>query len=231
MKKISFKVLLILVVSILLVTSCETLQNTNNTQRAAAIGVAGGAIIGGIIGNNVGDRNNTALGAVISSVVGGTSGAYIGSRMDEQAKRIEEEIPGAEVIRVGEGIAVTFDQNSGVYFGTNEDFMNTDSKKSLDKLIQIFKEYLKTNIVVEGHTDSTGNANYNLDLSKRRANSVTDYLIKNGVVSKRFTIKWFGQEQPKYDNATAEGRTKNRRVELAIIASEEFKSEAEEASK
>ncbi len=231
MKKISFKIALVFISVLFFVSSCETLQNTNNTQRAAAIGVAGGAIIGGIIGNNVGDRNNTALGAVIGSVVGGASGAYIGSRMDEQAKRIEEEIPGAEVIRVGEGIAVTFDQNSGVYFGTNEDFINADSKKSLDKLIQIFKEYLKTNVVVEGHTDSTGNANYNMDLSKRRANSVTDYLIKNGVESKRLTTKWFGQEQPKYDNATPEGRTKNRRVELAIIASEELKSEAEEASK
>lgn len=231
MKKNNLKTALLFITSLLLTTSCDTLQNTNNAQRATAFGAAGGAIIGGIIGNNVGDRNNTALGAVIGSVVGGASGAYIGSRMDEQAKRIEEEIPGAEVIRVGEGIAVTFDQNSGVYFGTNEDFINPDSRKSLDKLIQIFQEYPKTNVVVEGHTDSTGNANYNMDLSRRRANSVTDYLIKNGVERKRLTTKWFGQEQPKYDNATPEGRTKNRRVELAIIASKELKSEAEEASK
>ncbi len=231
MKKISLRLGIFISTCLFLLTSCDTLQNTNNTQRAAAIGVAGGAIIGGIIGNNVGDRNNTALGAVIGSVVGGASGAYIGSRMDEQAKRIEEEIPGAEVIRVGEGIAVTFDQNSGVYFGTNEDFINADSKKSLDKLIQIFREYPKTNVVIEGHTDSTGNANYNMDLSRRRAYAVTDYLIKNGVESKRLSTKWFGQEQPKYDNATPEGRTKNRRVELAIVASEELKAEAEEASK
>lgn len=216
---------------VLVMASCDTLKNTNNTQRAAAIGVAGGAIIGGIIGNNVGDGNNTALGAVIGSVVGGASGAYIGSRMDEQAKRIEEEIPGAEVVRVGEGIAVTFDQNSGVYFGVNEDFINTDSRKSLDKLIKILLDYPKTNLIIEGHTDSSGSATYNMDLSRRRANSVTDYLIKNGIASKRLTTKYFGEEQPKYDNSTAEGRTKNRRVEVAIVASEEMKQEAEEASK
>lgn len=231
MKRINLRLGILISTCLLILNACNALQNTTNTQRAAAIGVAGGAIIGGIIGNNVGDRNNTALGAVIGSVVGGASGAYIGSRMDEQAKRIEEEIPGAEVIRVGEGIAVTFDQNSGVYFGTNEDFINADSKKSLDKLIQIFREYPKTNVVIEGHTDSTGNANYNMDLSRRRAYAVTDYLIKNGVESKRLSTKWFGQEQPKYDNATPEGRKKNRRVELAIVASEELKAEAEEASK
>lgn len=216
---------------VLVMASCDTLKNTNNTQRAAAIGVAGGAIIGGVIGNNVGDGNNTALGAVIGSVVGGASGAYIGSRMDEQAKRIEEEIPGAEVVRVGEGIAVTFDQNSGVYFGVNEDFINADSRKSLDKLIKILLDYPKTNLIIEGHTDSSGSATYNMDLSRRRANSVTDYLIKNGIASKRLTTKYFGEEQPKYDNSTAEGRTKNRRVEVAIVASEEMKQEAEEASK
>ncbi|MCH8534453.1 MAG: OmpA family protein [Flavobacteriaceae bacterium] len=213
---------------ILSLVGCDAIKNTNNTQRGTAIGAAGGAIIGGILGNNVGSGNNTALGSVIGGVVGGASGAYIGNRMDEQAKRIEEEIPGAEVVRVGEGIAVTFDENSGVYFDTNQDALNRDSKKSLDKLIKILQEYPKTDIVIEGHTDSVGNANYNLDLSRRRASSVVDYLIKNNISSKRLTMKYFGEEQPKYDNATAEGRAKNRRVELAIVANEEFKKEAEE---
>lgn len=220
-----------LFLSLVLLTSlisCDAIKNTNNTQRGASIGVAGGAILGGILGNNIGSGNNTALGAVIGGVVGGASGAYIGNRMDEQAKRIEEEIPGAEVVRVGEGIAVTFDENSGVYFDTNQDALNKDSKKSLDKLIKILLEYPKTDIVIEGHTDSVGNANYNMDLSRRRASSVVDYLVKNDVSSKRLTMKYFGEEQPKYDNSTAEGRAKNRRVELAIVANEDFKKEAEE---
>lgn len=216
---------LVLVLSLL---GCDAMKNTNNTQRGTAIGAAGGAILGGILGNNLGNGNNTALGAVVGGVVGGASGAYIGNRMDEQAKRIEEEIPGAEVVRVGEGIAVTFDENSGVYFDTNQDALNKDSKKSLDKLIKILLEYPKTNIVIEGHTDSVGNADYNMSLSRRRASSVVDYLIKNNVSSNRLTMKYFGENQPKYDNGTAEGRAKNRRVELAIVANEEFKKEAEE---
>ena len=208
--------------------ACEAVKNTNNTQRGAAIGVAGGAVIGGILGNNIGDGGNSALGAIVGGVVGGASGAYIGNRMDEQAKKIQEEIPGAEVVRVGEGIAVTFDENSGVYFATNQDQVNADSLTSLLKLVEILKQYPKTNIVVEGHTDSTGSASYNMDLSRRRSMSVTDFLIKNGISSKRLITKWFGEEQPKHTNETAEGRAKNRRVELAIVANEELKEEAAE---
>lgn len=208
--------------------ACEAVKNTNNTQRGAAIGVAGGAVIGGILGNNIGDGGNSALGAIVGGVVGGASGAYIGNRMDEQAKKIQEEIPGAEVVRVGEGIAVTFDENSGVYFATNQDQVNADSRTSLLKLVEILKQYPKTNIFVEGHTDSTGSASYNMDLSRRRSMSVTDFLIKNGISSKRLITKWFGEEQPKHTNETAEGRAKNRRVELAIVANEELKEEAAE---
>lgn len=206
---------------------CEAIKNTNNSQRGAAIGVAGGAVIGGILGNNIGDGKNSALGAIVGAVVGGASGAYIGNRMDEQAKKIQEEIPGAEVVRVGEGISVTFDENSGVYFATNKDQVNEDSKKSLLKLVTILKEYPKTNIVVEGHTDSSGSDTYNMDLSKLRAMSVTDFLIKNGIANERLITNWYGEENPKNTNETAEGRAKNRRVELAIVANEEMKEEAE----
>ncbi|GGE28528.1 OmpA family protein [Psychroflexus planctonicus] len=220
-------VLLISMLSISLI-ACDAMKNTNNTERGTAIGVAGGAVIGGILGNNIGDGGNSALGAIVGAVVGGASGAYIGNRMDEQAKQIQEEIPGAEVVRVGEGIAVTFDENSGVYFATNQAQINADSKSSLSKLAEILKQYPKTNIVVEGHTDSTGNETYNMDLSKRRSMSVTDFLMKNGIDSSRLITKWFGEEQPKHTNETAEGRAKNRRVELAIVANEELKEEAKE---
>jgi outer membrane protein OmpA-like peptidoglycan-associated protein len=208
--------------------ACEAIKNTNNTQRGATIGVAGGAIIGGILGNNLGDGGNSALGAIVGAVVGGASGAFIGNRMDEQAKKIQDEIPGAEVVRVGEGISVTFDENSGVKFATNKDNINEESSASLLKLVDILKQYPKTNIVVEGHTDSTGSATYNLDLSKRRSMSVTDFLIRNGIDSSRLISKWFGEEQPKFDNETIDGRAKNRRVELAIVANEELKEEAKE---
>lgn len=205
--------------------SCDATRNANSKQKGAVIGATGGAVIGGVVGNNVGD-GNTALGAIIGGVVGGAAGAYIGNRMDKQAKEIETEIPGAEVERVGEGINVTFDETSGVFFDTEKYNINAQSANSLDKLANIFKEYPNSEILIEGHTDSTGADAYNLTLSKNRAQSVTDYLRNKGVASNRMETKWYGEEQPKYDNSTVEGRAKNRRVELAIVANEKLKEEA-----
>lgn len=204
---------------------CEATKNASNKQKGAVIGSAGGAVIGGVVGNNTGD-GNTALGAIIGGVVGGAAGAYIGDRMDKQAQRIEEEIPGAEVERVGEGINVTFDESSGVYFDTEKYNINSKSQETLNKLADIFREYPNSNILVEGHTDNTGSESYNLTLSKNRAQAVTNYLLAKGLSSERFDTKWYGELQPKYDNSTAEGRAKNRRVELAIVANEELKEEA-----
>ncbi len=214
-----------------LVFGCDATKNANNKQKGAVIGATGGAVIGGVIGNNVGNKNNTALGAIIGAVVGGVAGGYIGDRMDRQAEKIEQEIPGAEVTRVGEGINVVFDESSGVYFDTNKYNVNTQSSTTLNKLAGIFKEYPDTNILVEGHTDDTGADDYNMTLSKQRAQSVTTYLSGQGISTGRFTTNWYGENQPKYDNSTVEGRAKNRRVELAIVASEELKKEAMEKTK
>ena len=102
-----------------MLVSCEAVQNANNTQKGAVIGTAAGAVIGGIIGNNV-KKKNSALGAVIGGVVGGVAGGVIGKQMDKQAQKIESEIPGAEVTRVGEGIDVVFDENSGCLLYTSD---------------------------------------------------------------------------------------------------------------
>lgn len=210
-----------------LITGCSATRNANNKQKGAVIGATGGAVIGGVIGNNVG-KGNTVLGAIIGGVVGGAAGAYIGDRMDRQAERIEEEVPGAVVQRVGEGINVTFTEDAGVYFETNKSAVKGTSATTLNKLAGIFKEYPNSVILVEGHTDSAGPEDYNMDLSKRRAESVTNYLISQGISPGRFTTKWYGESQPKADNSTAEGKAQNRRVELGIIASETLKDEARE---
>lgn len=208
-----------------LVVGCNATKNANKSQKGAVIGAAGGAVVGGVIGNNVG-KGNTVLGAIIGAAVGGAAGGYIGSRMDRQAERIEEEIPGAEVTRVGEGINVTFNEDAGVYFDTNKDNVKGASAETLNKLAEILKEYPKTDVLVEGHTDSAGSEEYNWDLSQRRAASVSAYLVNRGIANSRLTTKWYGETQPKATNETAEGKAQNRRVELAIIASEELKDEA-----
>jgi len=232
--KTIFKNIAILTLALIITTnftSCSATQNANNKQKGAVIGAAGGAILGAIIGNNTGKKGSGGeLGAVIGGVVGGTAGVLIGSKMDKQAQKIEEEIPGAVVERIDDGIVVTFDENSGVYFDTNKYNINANSEKMLTKLASILVEYPDTNVLVVGHTDSSGADEYNMTLSKNRANSVTTFMTSKGLDTARFTTKWFGEEQPIADNATPEGRAKNRRVNLAIVPNEKMKEEAKKAS-
>ncbi|WP_100613802.1 OmpA family protein [Confluentibacter citreus] len=214
------------IVLTLSLTNCKAVENANNKQKGAVIGATGGAILGAIIGNNVGKGGNGELGAVIGGVVGGGAGVLIGSKMDKQAQKIEEEIPGAQVERVDDGIVVTFDESSGVYFDTNKFNINGASQTTLNKLIGVFKEYPDTNILVVGHTDSQGAEDYNMTLSKNRANAVTNYLSQNGISSGRLTTNWFGESQPMHDNSTAAGRAKNRRVNVAILPNQKMIEEA-----
>ncbi len=207
-------------------SSCDATRNANNKQKGAVIGAASGAILGAIIGNNVGKGGNGEIGAVIGGVVGGGAGILIGNKMDKQAQKIENEIPGAVVERVDDGIVVTFDENSGVYFDTAKYNINSASQATLNKLAGVFAEYPDTNILVVGHTDSVGSDESNMTLSKNRAYAVTNYLQNKGLSSSRFTTNWFGESQPKYDNDTAAGRAKNRRVNVAILPNEKMIEEA-----
>lgn len=223
--KKSLRVILAIVLAISF-TNCKTVQNANNKQKGAVIGAAGGAILGAIIGNNVGKGGNGELGAVIGGVVGGGAGILIGNKMDKQAQKIEEEIPGAIVERVDDAIVVTFDEESGVYFDTNKYNINAASQVTLDKLANVLVEYIDTNILVVGHTDSAGAAEYNMTLSKNRAQTVTSYLSSHGVASNRFTTEWFGETKPTHDNSTAEGRLHNRRVNIVILPNEKMVKDA-----
>lgn len=223
MKKIKVIALFALAIA---VASCGAVKNSNNQQRGTAIGAAGGTILGLIIGNNVGDGDNQTEGAVIGAVVGGVAGNIIGRKMDKQAQEISEELPGAEVERVGEGIVVTFDEGSGVKFATNQSSLNPSSKQTLDKLVEIMNKYPGTEVLVAGHTDNVGAEAYNMELSKKRATSVMDYLVVDGISRDRIAMTYSGESDPRSTNDTAEGRAENRRVEIAIVAGEEMRQEA-----
>ena len=208
-----------------LFTSCEALKNTNNTQRGAVIGAAGGALLGGILGNNLGKGGKGAMGAVLGGVIGGVAGGVIGNKMDKQAREIDNALPGADVVRVGEGIKLVLNENA-VRFDTNKSTLTATAKTNLDKLISVFKEYADTNIMIYGYTDSTGSAEYNLKLSQERANSVKNYLVTKGLASTRFSTSGMGIADPIATNDTPEGRSQNRRVEFAITANEKMIQEA-----
>lgn len=213
--------------SALVFTSCEAIQNSNNTQRGAAAGTAAGAVIGGILGNNIGKGKNAALGAVLGGVIGGAAGGLIGNKMDKQAKAIKEALPGAQVERVNEGIKITLSENT-VNFDFNSALLTEVSKANLDKLSEVMTQYPDTNINVYGHTDSKGADAYNLTLSEKRANSVIDYMVSKGVARTRLNAMGMGETNPIATNDTDEGRAKNRRVEFAITANEEMIKDAQQ---
>ena len=213
----------------LLLTSCESVQNANNTQKGAAIGTAAGAVIGGILGNNIGKGGNAPLGAVLGGVVGGVAGGVIGDKMDKQAKEIKETLPGAEVERVGEGIKVTLNENT-VNFDFNSANLTTLAKTNLDKLVTVLKNNPDTNINIYGHTDSIGTDAVNLRISSQRAAAVKNYFVANGISASRMFTEGLGKSSPIASNDTDAGRAKNRRVEFAITANEKMIEDAKQGN-
>lgn len=227
MKLIKFKFLAIMITSGLLLSGCNAIRNTNHTQRGAAVGAASGAVIGGVLGNNVGKGDNAAVGAIVGAVVGGVAGGLIGNRMDKQAEKIENTLPGAEVIRTQEGIQVILDENSDVRFDYDSSSLTAAAQSNLDKMVGIFNEYPDTDILIVGHTDSKGSESYNQGLSERRANSVVSYLKSKGVKSSRLSAIGQGETAPRASNDTDAGRAQNRRVEFAITANEKMIEDAQ----
>ena len=226
MKKISVVAMATIMVIGSMFTSCEAVKNTNKTQRGAGIGAVAGAVLGGVLGNNLGKGGKGAMGAVLGGVIGGVAGGAIGNKMDKQAREIDAVLPGAEVVRVGEGIKLVLNENA-VRFDTNKSTLTAAAKANLDKLVPVFAEYPDTNITIYGYTDSTGPADYNLKLSGDRAAAVRNYLASKGVSSSRFQVTGLGIADPIASNETAQGRSQNRRVEFAITANEKMIKEAE----
>jgi outer membrane protein OmpA-like peptidoglycan-associated protein len=194
----------------------------NRTQKGGVIGAAGGAVAGGLIGRAAG---NTVLGAILGAAVGGAAGAYIGHYMDKQAEEMRQDLQGARVERVGEGIRITFD--SGLLFDVDKYDLREQSRQNLSRLADVLNRYPDTNVLIEGHTDSTGSREHNVTLSERRANSVAHYLAQLNVRSGRFSVMGYGPDQPVASNETSEGRQQNRRVDLAVIANEKLKRAAQ----
>ena len=195
----------------------------SRTAKGAAIGAGVGGAAGGLIGHATG---STAAGVLIGAAVGGAAGALIGNYMDKQVAEIERDIEGAKVERVGEGIKITF--NSGILFDVNKANLKDYSRTELTKLAAILSKYDDTNILLAGYTDSTGSEEYNMQLSRSRAQSVADYLVVRNVNSERFSVYGHGESDPVAANDTEGGRAQNRRVEVAIWANEKLKRVAQE---
>jgi outer membrane protein OmpA-like peptidoglycan-associated protein len=213
-----------IVVATLALGSLTGCASMNAKTKGALIGAGAGAAAGGVIGNQTG---STTRGAIIGAVVGGTAGAIIGHQMDQQALELQQNIPGAKVQRVGEGIAVLFD--SGLLFDVDSDAIKGDARTNLDALAASLAKYPKSDLMIVGHTDATGSATYNMGLSKRRAASASSYLRLHGV-ARGIKALGRGETEPISTNDTDEGRQQNRRVEIAIYAGGKLRAEAEKAA-
>ena len=208
----------LLMVFVFSVSSC----NTSNMLKGTAIGAGTGAAVGGLIGHKAG---NTAVGAIIGAAVGGTAGALIGRHMDKQAQELQNDLEGAVVQRVGEGILITF--KDGLKFDVNSANLRASDTQNLSDLANVLTKYEDTDVLIEGHTDSSGSDEYNQTLSEKRAESVRKELVSKGVLAGRLTAVGYGESQPLEDNSTEAGKQANRRVEVAIVANDKMKRAAE----
>jgi len=198
-------------------TACQSLDTKK--EQGAVIGAAAGGAVGAAVGRANG---STAKGAIFGAAVGGTLGALIGHQMDQAAKKIEQRVAGATVERVGEGIQVTFE--SGLLFDTDSDRIRSEAANNLRNLAVTLNEEPDTDLLIVGHTDARGEDAYNQQLSERRARSTAEYLVSQGITRSRLRTLGRGESEPVSDNSSATGLQKNRRVEVAIYASEKMKT-------
>jgi outer membrane protein OmpA-like peptidoglycan-associated protein len=192
-------------------------------EKGTVIGAGAGGAIGAAIGNKAG---NTAVGAILGAAVGGAAGAFIGDYMDKQAAELQKELENARIERIGEGIKVTFD--SGILFDFDKSTLRSASQEQIRNFAGALTKYEDTDIFIAGHTDAIGSEDYNMTLSRQRAESVANYLENLGVSRTRFTLTGFGETQPIASNDTSEGQQLNRRVEVAIYANAKLKEVAKE---
>jgi len=195
----------------------------SNAAKGGAIGAGAGGAVGGVIGHAAG---NTAVGAIIGAAVGGTAGILIGNEMDKRAEEMRSDIQGARIERIGEGIKITFD--TGLFFDFDKSDLRPQAITNIESLAKILNKYPDTDILVEGDTDNTGSDDYNVGLSERRAQSVANYLVGQGVLGSRISTVGLGETNPIASNDTDYGRQQNRRVEVAVFANDKLKKAAQD---
>jgi len=207
--------------SLLGLSACVTDPNTGERHVSrTAIGAAGGAGLGYLLGDLIGGKTARIVGAGI----GGVAGGVVGYRMDQQIRELDEatEGTGVDVSETpdGESILVSLPD---VTFAVDSTTISPSFRSALDEVAASLQKYPDSLVDVMGHTDSTGSDSYNLDLSRRRAESVKGYLVMRGVAGARIATVGYGEQYPRADNATEEGRALNRRVEIRItpISAEE----------
>jgi outer membrane protein OmpA-like peptidoglycan-associated protein len=202
--------------SVFWLAACTTDPYTGERRLSrTAIGAGAGALAGAGIGALVGG-DDRGKAAAIGAGIGALSGGAVGLYMDRQAAQLRDELAGTgvSVTKVGDQIILNMPGN--VTFATDQSAVQASFYPVLNSVAKVLKEFEKTMVHVTGHTDSTGGYEYNLQLSQKRADSVSSYLAAQGVQSVRLLTRGYGPDRPVADNATPAGRQQNRRVEIVL---------------
>src|SRR6185436_4873562 len=188
-------------------------KKVNNASKGAGIGALAGAVLGAATGDNSKERRKRAL---IGAGVGALTGAGVGAYMDRQESKLRAQLEGSGVSVTRNGNDLILNMPGNITFKTASADLNSNFYKVLDSVGLVLKEFDKTLIDVEGHTDSDGSDQYNQELSLNRANSVGSYLQSHGVNQQRIVALGAGESRPIAPNTTAAGKQQNRRVELKL---------------
>src|ERR1700761_9632421 len=188
-------------------------KKISDTTKGAGIGAAAGAVVGLLTGGNAAAHRKNAL---IAAGVGALAGGAIGNYMDRQQAELRHDLQGTGVSVTRMGDNITLNMPGNITFKTNRSELDPSFYKVLNSVNIVVKKYNKTVVEVAGHTDNTGGAEYNQQLSERRANSVAQYLESQGLANNRVVTVGAGETRPVADNSTVEGRAANRRVELTL---------------
>jgi len=215
--KLMGKITLSLAAVSLLASGCATNPDGSYEYQRTAIGALGGAALGTGVGALVGGKTHRGRNAAIGGLTGAVVGGGVGNYMDRQAAALKKSMPEAEVVRDGDKVYVALP--SGVLFDVGKDVLKPAAKDSLAKAAVTLKGS-ETNIIIQGHTDSTGSEKINQPLSERRANHVRDFLVASGVPGSKMTAAGYGSTRPAVPNDTEANRALNRRVQLEISPNE-----------
>lgn len=208
---------LVLALAAMALSGCVTDPETGNRRLSkAAIGGGVGALGGYLLGDVLGGRNDRTE-KILGAGIGALAGAGVGAYMDAQERKLREQTAGTGVDVVREGDNLRLRMPSGITFATNQYQVQPAFRGTLDQVASTLRDYPNTAIDVLGFTDADGSEAYNQSLSERRAASVADYLIGQGVQAARIGTRGYGETQPIASNETAEGKQANRRVEIRIV--------------
>lgn len=186
----------------------------NNTGTGAIAGALGGAVLGYLTNTHNGEQGRK--NALIGAGIGALAGAGVGQYMDRQQRALEAELSGTGVGVARQGDNLVLRMPSDVTFATNQSNIDSRFLPVLNDVARVLAEYDRSVVDIVGHTDSSGGDAINQPLSERRALSVADYLINNGVLRERLYVAGNSSRNPIASNETVEGKAQNRRVEIVI---------------